>query len=190
MVTGRLPSQLHPVTGRLPSQLHQSPNTCWSDFNWKWKILWKCGRSEAGLEMRKASAQCGKVGKSATNIFTTGLLYLYILYCQGSTLSFLAGCPKSHFLGWYKNFFVYWYSKPDNQVVNSTCPKDKLGWIWWADDPYRTLTVNTMFHYCCHHREFTSLAHPWTTTLLLWIQGDVTIRAWHPSQSCWLLHRA
>ena len=48
---------------------------------------------------------------------------------QGSTLSFLAGCPKSHFLGWYRNFLVYWYLKLDNQVVNSTCPKDKLGWI-------------------------------------------------------------
>ena len=54
---------------------------------------------------------------------------------QGSTLSFLAGCPKSHFLGWYRNFLVYWYLKLDNQVVNSTCPKDKLGWIWRADDP-------------------------------------------------------
>ena len=54
---------------------------------------------------------------------------------QGSTLSFLAGCPKSHFLGWYRNFLVYWYSKLDNQVVNSTCPKDELGWIWRADDP-------------------------------------------------------
>ena len=30
----------------------------------KRKILWKCGRSEASLEMRKASAQCGRVGKS------------------------------------------------------------------------------------------------------------------------------
>ena len=54
---------------------------------------------------------------------------------QGSTLSFLAGCPKSHFLGWYRNFLVYWYLKLDNQVVNSTCPKDKLGWIWRANDP-------------------------------------------------------
>ena len=54
---------------------------------------------------------------------------------QGSTLSFLAGCPKSHFLGWYRNFLVYWYLKLDNQVVNSTCPKDKLGWIWRADTP-------------------------------------------------------
>ena len=53
---------------------------------------------------------------------------------QRSTLSFLAGCPKSHFLGWYRNFLVYWYSKLDNQVVNSTCPKDKLGWIWRADN--------------------------------------------------------
>ena len=43
----------------------QTGNTCWSDFNWKRKILWKCGRSEAGLQMRKASAQCGGVGKSA-----------------------------------------------------------------------------------------------------------------------------
>ena len=56
-------------------------------------------------------------------------------YMQGSTLSFLAGRPKSHFLGWYRNFLVYWYLKLDNQVVNSTCPKDKLGWIWRADDP-------------------------------------------------------
>ena len=54
---------------------------------------------------------------------------------QGSTLSFLAGCPKSHFVGWYRNFLVYWYLKLDNQVVNSTCPKGKLGWIWRADDP-------------------------------------------------------
>ena len=62
---------------------------------------------------------------------------------QGSTLSFLAGCPKSHFLGWYINFLVYWYLKLDNQVVNSTCPKDKLGWIWQADDPWcRTLRMN------------------------------------------------
>ena len=58
-----------------------------------------------------------------------------ILTTQGSTLSFLAGCPKSHFLGWYRNFFVYWHLKLDNQVVNSTCPKDRLGWIWLADDP-------------------------------------------------------
>ena len=54
----------------------QTGNTCWSDFNWKRKILWKCGRSEAGLQMRKASAQCGRVGKS---------VYMYIvnfsLYC-------------------------------------------------------------------------------------------------------------
>ena len=54
---------------------------------------------------------------------------------QGSTLSFLAGCPKSHFFDWCRNFLVYWFSKLDNQVVNSTCPKDKLGWIWRADDP-------------------------------------------------------
>ena len=54
---------------------------------------------------------------------------------QGSTPSFLAGCPNSHFLGWYRNFLVYWYLKLDNQVVNSTCPTDKLGWIWRVDDP-------------------------------------------------------
>ena len=54
---------------------------------------------------------------------------------QGSTLSFLAGCPKSHFLDCYRNFLVYSYLKLDNQVINSTCPKDKLGWIWRADDP-------------------------------------------------------
>ena len=56
-------------------------------------------------------------------------------WIQGSTQSFLAGCPKSHLLGWYRNFLVYWYLKLDNQVVNSTCPRDKLGWIWRADDP-------------------------------------------------------
>ena len=38
------------------------------DFCWMRKLLWKCGRSEAGLEMRKASAQCGRVGKSAINL--------------------------------------------------------------------------------------------------------------------------
>ena len=54
---------------------------------------------------------------------------------QGSALSFLAGCLKSHFLAWYRKFFVYWYLKLDNHVVNSTCPKGKLGWIWRADDP-------------------------------------------------------
>ena len=53
---------------------------------------------------------------------------------KGSTLSFLAGCPESHLLGWYRNFLVYWYLKLDNQVVNLTCPNDKLGWIWRADD--------------------------------------------------------
>ena len=37
---------------------------------------------------------------------------------QGFTLSFQIGCPKSHFLGWYKTFLVYWYLKLDNQVVN------------------------------------------------------------------------
>ena len=37
---------------------------------------------------------------------------------QDSTRSFLAGFPKSHFLGWYRNFIVYWYLKLDNQVVN------------------------------------------------------------------------
>ena len=57
------------------------------------------------------------------------------LKIQGSTLSFLAGCPKSHFLSWYRNSLVYWYLKLDNQVVTSTCPKDKLGCIWRADDP-------------------------------------------------------
>ena len=65
---------------------------------------------------------------------------------QGSTLSFLADCPKSHLLGWYRNFLVYWYLKMDNQVVNSTCPKDKLGWIWRADDPLRrTLNLQMTF---------------------------------------------
>ena len=64
--------------------------------------------------------------------------------CQGSTLSFLAGYPKSHFFGWYRNFVLYWYLKLDNQVVNTTCPEDKLGWIWRADDPYcRTLLALT-----------------------------------------------
>ena len=69
---------------------------------------------------------------------------------QGSTLSFLAGCPKSHFLGWYRNFHVHVYSylKLDNQVVNWTCPKDKLGWIWRADDPLcRTLQYTKLW---CH----------------------------------------
>ena len=28
------------------------------------------------------------------------------IHYQGFTLSFLAGCPKSHFLGWYRNFLV------------------------------------------------------------------------------------
>ena len=37
---------------------------------------------------------------------------------QGSTLSFLAGCPKSHFLGWYRNFLVQ--CKPDiSRLVGS-----------------------------------------------------------------------
>ena len=35
--------------------------------------------------------------------------YHHIL--QGSTLSFLAGCPMSHFLGWHRNFLIYWYLK-------------------------------------------------------------------------------
>ena len=67
-----------------------------------------------------------------------------IFKCQGSTLSFLVGCPKSHFLGWYRNFLVYWYLKLDNQVVNSTCPKDKLGWIWRAERT--TLSVEPWMH--------------------------------------------
>ena len=58
-----------------------------------------------------------------------------VLLSQESTLSFPAGCLKNYFLGWYRNFLVYWYLKLDNQVVNSTCPKDKIGWIWQADDP-------------------------------------------------------
>ena len=57
------------------------------------------------------------------------------LHPRGLHFSFLAGCPKSHFLGWYRNFLVYWYFILDNQVVNSTCPKDKLGWIWRAGNP-------------------------------------------------------
>ena len=67
---------------------------------------------------------------------------------QGSTLSFLAGCPKSHFLGWYRNFLVYWYSKLDNQVVNSTCLMDKLGWIWRADDPLCRTLINRPWPKC------------------------------------------
>ena len=43
--------------------------------------------------------------------------------------------PKSHLLGWYRNFLVYWFLKLDNQVVNSTRLKDKFGWIWRADNP-------------------------------------------------------
>ena len=49
---------------------------------------------------------------------------------QQSTRSFLASCPKNHFLGSYRKCLVYWYLKLDNQVVNLT-----LGWIWRADDP-------------------------------------------------------
>ena len=67
-----------------------------------------------------------------------GSFYVYhisLIKLQGSTLSIPADCPKSHILGWYRNFLVYWYLKLDNHVVNSTCPKDKLGWIWRADDP-------------------------------------------------------
>ena len=71
-----------------------------------------------------------------TNLLALGLThYGLMMPYQGSTLSFLAGCPKSHFLGWYRNCLVYWYLKLDNQVVNSTCPKDKLCWLWRADDP-------------------------------------------------------
>ena len=62
------------------------------------------------------------------------MCFVAVLY-QGSTLSFLAGCPKSHFLGWHGNFLVYWYLKLDNKVFNLTCSKEKSGWIWRADDP-------------------------------------------------------
>ena len=69
----------------------------------------------------------------------------------GSTLSFLTGCPKSHCLGWYRNFLVYCYLKLDNKVVNSTCSKDKLGWIWRADDPEcRTLQESPPLHKYLH----------------------------------------
>ena len=37
--------------------------------------------------------------------------------------------------------------------------------------------VNTVCDSCCHHREFTSLAHPWTAMLLSLIRCDVTIVA-------------
>ena len=88
--------------------------------NRRWKIGWS--------EVKKNNTQ-SKVKSFNLSRFN-----------QESTLSFLAGCPKSHFLGWYSNFLVYWYLKLDNQVLSSTCLKDKLGWIWRADDPYcRTL---------------------------------------------------
>ena len=76
---------------------------------------------------------------SEQNYDTTHVIVTYKNLCikcragQRSTLGFLAGFPKSHFLGWYINFRVYWYLKLDNQVVNSTSPKDKLGWILRAD---------------------------------------------------------
>ena len=76
---------------------------------------------------------------------------------QGSTLSFLAGCPKSHFLGWYRNFLVYLYLKLDNQFVIWTCPKDKLGWIWRADDP-KCRTLHYLNQWCLFYwRIYTSL---------------------------------
>ena len=46
--------------------------------------------------------------------FMFSLICTWINVWQGSTLSFLAGCTKSHFLGWYRNFLVYWYLKLDN----------------------------------------------------------------------------
>ena len=70
-----------------------------------------------------------------------------VSFAVSATLSFLAGCPKSHFLGWYRNFLVYWYLKLDNQAINSTCPKDKIGWIWQADDPKCRTLEN---HLNCH----------------------------------------
>ena len=45
---------------------------------------------------------------------------------QGSTLSFLAGCPKSHFLGWYRNLFLYWYSKLDNPGCQLNLPEGQI----------------------------------------------------------------
>ena len=76
-----------------------------------------------------------KYSSSNTNTNTNTQWGRDKIAAQGFTLSFLAGCPKSHLLGWYRNFLVFWYLTLDNQVVNSTCPKDKLGWIWRADDP-------------------------------------------------------
>ena len=54
-------------------------------------------------------------GARASTDNTNLLISKYFSFCtrrQGSTLRFLAGCPKSHFLGWYRNFLVYCYYIP------------------------------------------------------------------------------
>ena len=48
-------------------------------------------------------------------VIRAGVYCPHLWALQGSTLSFLAGCLKIHFLGWYRNFLVYWYLKLDNQ---------------------------------------------------------------------------
>ena len=96
------------------------------------KCTWKCHLWMAAI---LSWPQCVNLDMLGVDIITLVVLKYLFLYDQGSTLSFLAGCPKSHFLGWYRNFLVYFYLKLDNQVVNWTCRKDKLGWIWRADDP-------------------------------------------------------
>ena len=56
---------------------------------------------------------------------------------------------KEPFSWLIQKFPRYWYLKLDNHVVNSfsTCLKDKLGWIWRADDPLcRTLSDNIITH--------------------------------------------
>ena len=54
----------------------------------------------------------------------------FIKFRQGSTLKFSGRLSEEPF-----PWLIQKFPCMDNQVVNSTCPKDKLGWIWRADNP-------------------------------------------------------
>ena len=100
---------------------------------------------------------------------------------QGSTLSFLSGCPKSLILGWYRNFLVYWYLKLDNQVVKSTCPKDQSGWIWRADDPYAcgTLQRQPASFFTHWNHVFLGFAGFLVPGIAKCVTGWISNRMWH-----------
>ena len=80
----------------------------------------------------------------------------YLKVIQGSILSFLAGCPKSHFLGWYKLERLRSEDTPRRLMITHTIEsccipsQNKVEWPWRYRSRSKVITCDTPSHASYH----------------------------------------